>query len=273
MRVSRRERWGRWTEGPLTLAALLFLVAYAVPIIWPEVSSSVRALASGAVTITWAMFGIDYVVRLLVAEDRRRFFAGNLFDFLVLVLPLLRPLRLLRLVTLLSVLNRTGSPGLRGRVVTYAAGGTALLILCGALAITDSERSQPGATITSFADGLWWAVTTMTTVGYGDTYPTTTTGRVVAVALMLGGIALLGVVTATLASWLVERVAEANEAGQAATRAQVADLSSQVASLEVLLRCALGAANGPNVPRAPGTLGTPGDADDSARMIGPLSLG
>lgn len=154
------------------------------------------------VALTWALFGIDYLVRLFIAEDRRKFFVGNLFDFLVLALPLLRPLRLLRLVTLLSVLNRTGSPGLRGQVVTYAAGGTALLVLCGALAITEAERSRPGATITSFSDGLWWAVTTMTTVGYGDTYPTTATGRVVAVVLMVAGIALLGVVTATLASWL-----------------------------------------------------------------------
>lgn len=227
----------------MTVGALLFLVAYAVPIIWPGVSEGVRALASGAVALTWAMFGVDYLVRLVVSEDRRRFFLGNLFDLLVLVLPLLRPLRLLRLVTLLSVLNRTGSQGLRGRVVTYAAGGTALLVLCGALAITDAERGQPDATITGFADGLWWAVTTMTTVGYGDTYPTTTTGRVVAAVLMLGGIALLGVVTATLASWLVERVTEANEAEQAATRAQVADLSAQVASLEALLRSAVGTAS------------------------------
>ncbi len=145
---------------------------------------------------------------------------------------LLRPLRLLRLVTLLSVLNRTGSQGLRGRVVTYAAGGTTLLVLCGALAITDAERSQTGATITSFGDALWWAVSTMTTVGYGDTYPITTTGRVVAAFLMLGGIAVLGVVTATLASWLVERVTEANEAEQAATRAQVLELSNQVGQLQ-----------------------------------------
>ncbi len=270
-RVSRRERWERWSEGPLTVGALLFLVAYAVPIIWPGVGEGVRDLASGAVALTWAMFGVDYLVRLAVSEDRRRFFLGNLFDLLVLVLPLLRPLRLLRLVTLLSVLNRTGSPGLRGRVVTYAAGGTALLVLCGALAITDAERAQQGATITGFADGLWWAVTTMTTVGYGDTYPTTATGRVVATVPMVGGIALLGVVTATLASWLVERVTEANEAEQAATRAQVADLSAQVASLETLLRDALGTASGPTPPRAPGRLGAPGQDDDPASMLGPLS--
>lgn len=85
-----------------------------------------------------------------------------------------------------------------------------------------------------------------------------TTGRVVAVVLMLGGIALLGVVTATLASWLVERVSEANEAEQAATRAQVASLSAQVASLEQLLRNAL---------EAPSTLGDSAESPESEKAV------
>lgn len=191
------------------------------------------------VAATWALFGIDYVVRLAVSRDRKTFFVRNLFDLAVLVLPLLRPLRLLRLVTLLSVLNRTESHGLRGWVLTCAAGGALLLVFCGAPAITDAGRPHPGSTIHSFGDGLWWAATTMTTVGYGDTYPITATGRFVAAALMIGGIALLGVVTATLASWLVERVAEANDAEQSATRQQVADLSPQVERLERLLEADL----------------------------------
>lgn len=177
------------------------------------------------------MFGIDYVVRLWLSQDRRRFVRHNLLDLAVLVLPMLRPLRLLRLVTLLSVLNRTGSNGLRGRVVTYAVGGTALLIFCGALAITDAERGAADATVVGFGNGWWWAITTLTTVGYGDTYPVTVTGRLVAAVLMVAGIALLGIVTATLASWLVERVSETTEAEQAATRSQVEELTAEVRAL------------------------------------------
>lgn len=66
-----------------------------------------------------------------------------------------------------------------------------------------------------------WAMTTVTTVGYGDRFPVTETGRFVAGGLMLAGIALLGVVTASLASWLIERVAEVEEESQAATRGDV----------------------------------------------------
>jgi voltage-gated potassium channel len=65
------------------------------------------------------------------------------------------------------------------------------------------ERGQPGATIQSVGDGLWWAITTLTTVGYGDIYPTTTEGRFIAVGLMVSGICVLGVISATVAAWFV----------------------------------------------------------------------
>jgi voltage-gated potassium channel len=114
---------------------------------------------------------------------------------------------------------------------------TALVFLVAyALAITEAERGEPGATITSLGDGFWWALSTITTVGYGDAYPVTVTGRVVAAGLMVGGIALLGVVTATIASWLVQRVSEVTESEEAATRAQVELLTREVAALRAELR-------------------------------------
>ncbi|GAA3819633.1 potassium channel family protein [Cellulomonas soli] len=216
-------------------AALVFLAAYAIPIANPDLSAGVVRACSVVVLATWVAFGVDYLGRLLLSEDRATFVRRNVFDLAVLVLPMLRPLRLIRFVTLLSVLNRNSSRGLRGRVVVYVVAGTSLLVLCGALAVTDAERGAPEANIRNVGDGLWWALSTMTTVGYGDRYPTTTTGRFVAGALMLGGIALLGVVTATLASWLVERVAEAGESERAATHAQVEALTAEVRALRAEL--------------------------------------
>ncbi|NTW39853.1 MAG: two pore domain potassium channel family protein [Cellulomonadaceae bacterium] len=233
--MSRVERWERRAEWPLLAAAVAFLAAYAVPIVNPSVSAQVTRVCSVVVVVTWVAFGVDYLGRFLLSESRGTFVRRNVFDLAVLVLPMLRPLRLLRFVTLLAVVNRNSARGLRGRVVVYVVAGTSLLVLCGALAVTDAERGASEANIRTVGDGLWWALSTMTTVGYGDRYPTTTTGRFVAGALMLGGIALLGVVTATLASWLVERVAEAGESERAATHAQVEALTAEVQALRTEL--------------------------------------
>jgi voltage-gated potassium channel len=153
-----------------------------------------------------------------------RYLGRHWYDLLVVVLPLLRPLRLLRLIPLLSVLNRRATMRLRGRVGIYVAGGASLLAFVAALAVLDVERSSPDANISDFGDAIWWAVTKMTTVGYGDHYPVTAAGRLVAFGLMIGGIALLGTVTATLASWLVETVAAEKE--------QAEDLQVTVRRLE-----------------------------------------
>lgn len=148
---------------------------------------------------------------------------------------MLRPLRLLRLVKLLNVLNRHAGGSLRGRVAVYVAGSTALVLFVAALAMLDAERGADGTNIATFGDALWWATTTVTTVGYGDRFPVTETGRLVAGGLMVAGIALLGIVTASFASWLIERVQQVEEQSQVATRRDVAALTAEVAALREAL--------------------------------------
>ncbi len=228
-------RWKQLTEWPLTAAALVFLCAYTW-IVLAQPHGAAARVGELVMLGTWLSFAADYVVRLSIADGRGRWFVRHLHEFAIVVLPLLRPLRLLRLLTMMNVLNRSvGLGALRGRVVAYTAGSTVLLIFVASLAMLETERHVVGAKITTFAEALWWAAATVTTVGYGDYQPVTNTGRLIAVTLMIGGIALLGVVTATLASWLVQRVAEEDEANQAATRAQVADLTAQIAALRTEL--------------------------------------
>ncbi len=195
--MTRSKQWERMSEWPLIASSIAFLIAYAVPIIEPEISTELSRVCSGVVIGTWILFSADYVVRLSLAERRRDFVTKLLLDLVVIVLPLLRPLRLVRLVAVVKILNRSAARNLRGRVVLYVSSATVVLVFCAALAMTAEERFVPGANITGFGDGVWWAVTTITTVGYGDRYPVTVTGRLIAAGLMLGGIALVGVVTAT----------------------------------------------------------------------------
>jgi voltage-gated potassium channel len=93
------------------------------------------------------------------------------------------------------------------------------------------ERYQPGTKIHDLGDAVWWAITRVTPVGYGDVTPVSGEGRVVAVALMIAGVSLLGVVTATLASWIVEKVAAEDTANQAVTAAHVEELREEIRKL------------------------------------------
>lgn len=224
--------WERRSQWPLALLALLFLGAWAWPILDPVTTRPWARWFDGVQWAVWVAFVGDYLARLWLADSRMAFARRNLFDLVVILVPLLRPLRLLRLVTLLHILNRSATASLRGRVVAYVVGGSALLAFVGGTAILDVERGAEGANIVSAGDAFWWACTTMTTVGYGDRFPVTSTGRLVAVGLMLGGTALLGSVTATLASWMTERVAEGEQGRDDAMLAELRELRSAVARLE-----------------------------------------
>ena len=233
--MTARERWEHGAEWPLTFAAVIFLAAYAWPILDPGLEPPWLAVCGFVTVTTWLLFALDYIARLALSVDRWQFVRTNLLDLAVIALPLLRPLRLLRLVMLLNVLNRRAGGSLRGRVAVYVAGATSLVLFVAALAVLDAERGAEDANIATFGDALWWAMTTVSTVGYGDRFPVTETGRLVAGGLMLAGIALLGVVTASLASWLIERVQQVEEESQAATRRDVAALTAEVAALRMAL--------------------------------------
>ena len=206
------QRWEQRREVVLGVLALAFLGAYAWPILDPGLRGWAATTCSVTQAVVWVVFVLDYAARVAAAPARARWVRGHLVELVLLVLPILRPLRLLVLLTLLRQINRGGTAGLRGRVGLYVGSGSLIVGLVAALAVLDVERDAAGATITSFGDAVWWACATMTTVGYGDVYPVTDEGRVIGVALMVAGIALLGTVTATVASYLVEAVADEDEA-------------------------------------------------------------
>jgi voltage-gated potassium channel len=231
----RLQRWEQRTEWPLAAVAVIFLAVYSVQVLAQPAGHEARVL--WAVNwVVWGVFAIDYLARLALAPDRTKWFFRHLIDLAIVVLPLLRPLRLLRLIVLLAALQKAVGDAVRGRILIYTLSGVALLIYAGSLAILDKERDQPGSTITSFGKAVWWSITTVTTVGYGDMYPVTVTGRVIAVLLMVGGISMVGVVTASLASWIVQRVAEAETVDRAATAAQIDELRNEIRGLTDAIR-------------------------------------
>ncbi|MBO0840894.1 MAG: potassium channel family protein [Sciscionella sp.] len=226
--------WERRMEWPLNIAAAVFLAAYAVPILDQSLPERYRELCDALAWATWALFAVDFAVRLALADERLAFLRKHVLDLLVIVLPLLRPLRFLRLVGMLKLLNRSAMWSLHGKVIAYTVGTGALVVFSAALAELEAERPA-GGNIRDFGDALWWSFATVTTVGYGDRYPITDTGKLIAVGLMFAGVALLAVVTGSFASWLLSRISAAEESAQAITREHLDRLSEQIRELSAAL--------------------------------------
>ncbi len=210
--MTRVQRWERRAEIPLLLLAAAFLLAYAWPVVHPRLDPDLRTTLNLVSWTVWGAFAIDFAARIVLADHRRSYALRHWYDVALIVLPLLRPLRLLRLLALARILNRSAAGSLVGQVSTYVVGTAVMAVGLGALAILDSEQGEADANITSFGDALWWASTTVTTVGYGDHYPVTTEGRFIAVGLMIVGIALVGAITASVAAWMVSHVEQRSDA-------------------------------------------------------------
>ncbi len=204
---SRKARWERRAELPLALTSMLFLAAYAVWVLAPGLPGAGRALCLGVLFTAWAVFAVDYAVRWRLSGQGPRFVRTHALDTLVLFLPLLRPLRLVRAYQ--AVQRRTGRPRLPlyTRVTAYAGLSAVLLGFTGALSVYQLEHTAQDASIRTFGDAAWWACATLATVGYGDLVPVTASGRAVAVGMMICGLGLLGTVTGSFSSWLLQMFA------------------------------------------------------------------
>lgn len=237
------ERWQRFTEWPMIAISVVFLVAYAWRVLGDMPASRDR-VQEAIMWSAWALFAVDYIVSLVLARRRWRWFWAHLLDLFIVVLPMLRPLRLLRLLSLVRTFHQFAGSALRGRVLMYVTSYGTVLVLIASLAVLDAEQNAAHSEIHSFGQALWWACATITTVGYGDVVPVTFAGRLVGVALMLGGIGIIATVAGTLSSWLVQNVSERESDGEQATAARVQELTREVAELKQMIAQLAGARDG-----------------------------
>ncbi|MEU9442541.1 potassium channel family protein [Streptomyces sp. NPDC048304] len=226
-RHSAQARWERRTQRPLLALAVAFAVAYAVPIVDSPARRSVTVVCTATEWVVWAAFAVDYLMRLALTPRRREFVRTHWMDLCAVVLPLLQPLRLLRMVSTLLLVGRRARMASQIRLTTYVGGAVIGLLMFGSLAVLSVERDAPHGNIRTLGDAVWWSFTTMTTVGYGDHAPTTGLGRMIAVGLMLSGIALLGVVTANIAAWFISRFEKDDAEERRQTRA-IGELAEEV---------------------------------------------
>ena len=207
--LQKRTRWEDVTRTPLVVLGVLFIVAYSADVLVPRQTPVLNGTWFVLLLLGWIAFAADYIVRLSLTPRGQRgsFVAHNVIDLLSVFIPVFRALRVVNLLRGIPFFRRRTGNAVRAQVVAYGLAYAVLFIYFIALATFSAEHTARHASITSFGQAVWWACTTVFTVGYGDTYPVTIVGRVYAVALMLGGVAIVGTASALIFSYITERIA------------------------------------------------------------------
>ncbi len=197
------------SEIPLLILSLVFLVIVILPDAF-QLSPAMEDLLNGALWLVWGVFLVDLSVKTYLAPKRIAYLRSHWIDVLTVVVPFLRPLRLLRVAAAVARTWQQTRSVLRQRTLSFIGVASLLTVVLSASLVYAVERGSDGP-IQTFIDALWWSVTTITTVGYGDMYPVTNTGRGTAVFLMLTGITFFGLITASVAAFFVEDTTQAVE--------------------------------------------------------------
>ncbi len=228
----------RVTKYPLALLGIAWLVI-AIAVLTKDVNGSASTLLVGTLFVLWAIVLVEYAVRLVITPDRRGYLKRRWVEPATVVVPPLQGWHLVGMEKM-SLLVYEGELRVETILrhhslfrVLIAAAGTLFL---GAWLVLLFEENAKGSNIHSYPDALWWAIVTVTTVGYGDRYPVSAGGRAVAVVLMLVGIGLIGVLTATVASVFVKEHTDANKEefkkGHDELGQQLSVISDRIADVE-----------------------------------------
>ncbi|WP_291134940.1 potassium channel family protein [Flavobacterium sp. UBA7663] len=195
------------------LGALVIDSVYKLP---PETSNLLNYIDNGIC----AFFFIEFCIRFNRAKNKLEFMRWGWIDLIscIPMIDYLRAGRLLRLIRLLRIVRafRTTKNVVDHIFANKAQGAftsvsiiAVLLVIFSAIGILQVEN-DPNSNIKTAEDAIWWAYVTITTVGYGDKFPVTTEGRIIAAILMTAGVGLFGTFTAYVASWFVVENKQSN---------------------------------------------------------------
>jgi voltage-gated potassium channel len=193
--------WQEKSNIPMAIIGLVYLAAYSLQVVYSSDVTLVEGLEVVSQVI-WFVFAIDVFIRLIGTDNFLKFLRGSWLELLALAIPFVRILRVFRVVLALR--------GIRGFVTNRASEAGSYIVMlvpltwfAGGIAVLDAESTNPDSSITNLREALWWSLATITTVGYGDKYPTTFEGQLVAAVLMLAGIALFSAGAGIFASWVL----------------------------------------------------------------------
>ena len=232
------DRIERVTKFPMALLGVAWLVI-AIIVLTTDVNGSTSTVLVAGLFVLWMIMLVEYLVRLVVTPDRLGYLRRRWVEPATVVLPPLQGWHVVGMERM-TLLVREGELRVEAilkhhslfRVLIAVAGS----LITGSWLVLLFEENAKGSNIHNYPDALWWAIVTVTTVGYGDRFPVTEGGRAVAVILMLVGIGLIGVLTATVASVFIKQHTDANKEefkkGHADLGQQLSVISGRLADVE-----------------------------------------
>lgn len=195
--------WQKKTALPALILSLIYTASFAYPIYWYPVSSTTKSACLIINYLTWGIFALDYIVQMKLAPNNKVYFKTHILELILVVVPFFRPLRALRALVFTTQAGIRSKKALIKSLPLVLTGAAILMIIIMGAAVLDIERTAPGSNIHTPMDALWWGLVTITTIGYGDKFPVTTEGRLVAGILIIFGVAMISTLTATFAAWLL----------------------------------------------------------------------
>jgi voltage-gated potassium channel len=217
------------TQTPLDLLAISTLWIVLVP---PSYFGTAHHASTIALIVRISLsvaYGIDLAIRTTLARRHVEYLRSNPLSVVVVLIP---PVRVIFSIRLVRSLFR------RGNLERFLLAAL-VLVLNGAIIVYLFEHDANGSNIHSLRDSVWWSITTVTTVGYGNLYPVTVAGQIAASLIMAIGILTLAVITAQVASAFVDQAARRRAASMPAEPApdavSIADIARRLARIEELL--------------------------------------
>jgi len=203
--TTKLETWQKRSAWPLVALSLAYTFVYVFPIFAYPLPESTRNSFQIAEYLIWAVFILDYIVQFLLATNKKKFFGEEWVSLIFIFVPFLRPVRAIRGIIFLRQASTHPRDSALLSLPWIIATLGALMMLIMAAAVLDIERLAPNSTIHSTGDALWWSLVTVTTIGYGDKYPVTGQGKLLAAVLIIFGIGLIASLTGFFASWIIKQ--------------------------------------------------------------------
>ncbi len=232
------DRIERVTRFPMTLLGVTWLVL-AVVVLDTDVNGSASKVLVGSLFVLWAVMLVEYLVRLVITPDTPDYVRRRWVEPATVLVPPLQGWHVVG-IEKMSLLLHEGELRAESILKHHSLFRVLIAVVAtlflGAWLVLLFDENAKGSNIHDYPDALWWAIVTVTTVGYGDRYPVTEGGRIVAVILMLVGIGLIGVLTATVASVFIKEHTDANKEefkkGHADLGQQLSVISDRLADVE-----------------------------------------